>query len=58
MTQFCLPDLGEGLPEAEIQSWHVQQNDWIERDQPMVAIETAKAVVDIPAPFSSTRRED
>lgn len=52
MTQFCLPDLGEGLPEAEIQRWHVQQNDWIERDQPMVAIETAKAVVDIPAPFS------
>jgi 2-oxoisovalerate dehydrogenase E2 component (dihydrolipoyl transacylase) len=52
MTQFFLPDLGEGLPEAEIQAWHIQENEWIERDQPLVAMETAKAVVDIPAPFS------
>ena len=52
MTIFNLPDLGEGLPDAEIREWYVQQNDIIKVDQPMVAMETAKALVDIPAPFS------
>jgi 2-oxoisovalerate dehydrogenase E2 component (dihydrolipoyl transacylase) len=52
MTTFNLPDLGEGLPDAEIREWYVQQNDFIKVDQPMVAMETAKALVDIPAPFS------
>lgn len=52
MTTFNLPDLGEGLPDAEIREWYVQLNDIIEVDQPMVAMETAKALVDIPAPFS------
>lgn len=52
MTIFNLPDLGEGLPDAEIREWYVQPNDVIKVDQPMVAMETAKALVDIPAPFS------
>jgi len=52
MTTFNLPDLGEGLPDAEIREWYVQVDDNIKVDQPMVAMETAKALVDIPAPFS------
>lgn len=52
MTTFNLPDLGEGLPDAEIREWYIQLNDYIHADQPMVAMETAKALVDIPAPFS------
>jgi 2-oxoisovalerate dehydrogenase E2 component (dihydrolipoyl transacylase) len=52
MTTFNLPDLGEGLPDAEIREWYVQPNDVIKVDQPMVAMETAKALVDIPAPFT------
>jgi 2-oxoisovalerate dehydrogenase E2 component (dihydrolipoyl transacylase) len=51
MTTFYLPDLGEGLAEAIIQEWHVKLNDEIVTDQNMVSVETAKAVVDIPAPF-------
>ncbi|MES2141271.1 MAG: dihydrolipoamide acetyltransferase family protein [Pseudomonadota bacterium] len=52
MTQFCLPDLGEGLPDAEIRRWYISVGDLIKVDEPMVEMETAKAVVDIPAPFS------
>jgi len=51
---FNLPDLGEGLPEAIIREWYVKEGDAIELDQPMVAMETAKALVDVPAPFSGT----
>jgi pyruvate dehydrogenase E2 component (dihydrolipoamide acetyltransferase) len=52
MKRFNLPDLGEGLQEAEIVRWHVAVGDRIEVDQPMVAMETAKAVVEVPAPFA------
>lgn len=52
MKTFNLPDLGEGLPEAEIVTWHVKQGDEITLDQPMLSVETAKAVVEVPAPFS------
>jgi 2-oxoisovalerate dehydrogenase E2 component (dihydrolipoyl transacylase) len=52
MSLFYLPDLGEGLPDAEIRQWYVNAGDIIKADTPMVAMETAKAVVDIPAPFS------
>lgn len=52
MKTFHLPDLGEGLPDAEVRKWYVQVGDEIIVDQPMVAMETAKAVVDIPAPCS------
>jgi 2-oxoisovalerate dehydrogenase E2 component (dihydrolipoyl transacylase) len=52
MKIFKLPDLGEGLQEAEIVKWHVKVGDEIKADAPMVSVETAKAVVDIPAPYS------
>lgn len=52
MTTFNLPDLGEGLPEAEIVAWHVKEGDQIAVDQPMLSVETAKAVVDVPSPYT------
>jgi 2-oxoisovalerate dehydrogenase E2 component (dihydrolipoyl transacylase) len=52
MTTFNLPDLGEGLAEAEIVRWHVKAGDTVKVDQPMVAVETAKAVVEVPSPYS------
>ncbi len=51
MKVFNLPDLGEGLTEAEIHEWHVKVGDTVKTDQLMVSMETAKAVVDVPAPF-------
>jgi pyruvate dehydrogenase E2 component (dihydrolipoamide acetyltransferase) len=51
MKIFKLPDLGEGLQEAEIVKWHIKVGEEIRADQPMVSVETAKAVVDIPAPY-------
>lgn len=54
MTTFNLPDLGEGLPEAEIVAWHVKEGDHVEVDQPMVSVETAKAVVEVPSPYKGT----
>jgi pyruvate dehydrogenase E2 component (dihydrolipoamide acetyltransferase) len=50
MNVFKLPDLGEGLAEAEIHEWHVNVGDTIKQDQPLVSVETAKAIVDIPSP--------
>ncbi len=52
MTTFNLPDLGEGLPEAEIVAWHVKEGDSVTVDQPMLSVETAKAVVDVPSPYT------
>src|SRR5205823_7687504 len=49
---FNLPDLGEGLQEAEIVEWHVKPGDAIESDQAMVSVETDKAIVEVPAPYS------
>ncbi len=54
MTVFKLPDLGEGLSEAEILRWHVKVGDQIEVDAPMLSVETAKAVVEVPSPLSGT----
>jgi 2-oxoisovalerate dehydrogenase E2 component (dihydrolipoyl transacylase) len=51
MKIFKLPDLGEGLQEAEIVQWHVKAGDAVKTDQPMVSVETEKAIVDIPAPY-------
>ena len=51
MNIFKLPDLGEGLQEAEIVLWHVKVGDEVTVDQPLLSVETAKAIVDIPAPF-------
>ena len=50
MTEFRLPDLGEGLTEAEIVSWHVAAGDRVVADQPLLSVETEKAVVDLPSP--------
>lgn len=50
MKQFRLPDLGEGLQEAEIIAWHVQPGDTVEVDQLLVSVETAKAIVEVPSP--------
>jgi len=52
MTPFNLPDLGEGLKEAEIVTWHVAEGDHVVIDQPLVSVETEKAVVEIPSPQS------
>lgn len=49
---FNLPDLGEGLEEAEIVAWHVSPGDHVVADQPLVSVETAKAVIEVPAPWS------
>lgn len=54
MKIFNLPDLGEGLAEAEIQQWHVQAGDVVKADDVIVSLETAKALVDIPSPYSGT----
>ncbi len=54
MTTFVLPDLGEGLQEAEIVTWHVSEGDHVIADQPLVSVETDKAVVEVPAPYSGT----
>lgn len=51
MKHFKLPDLGEGLQEAEIMQWHVVPGDVVKADQLLVSVETAKALVDIPAPY-------
>ncbi|ALI02430.1 pyruvate dehydrogenase complex dihydrolipoyllysine-residue acetyltransferase [Pseudomonas sp. FW306-02-F02-AA] len=51
MKYFKLPDLGEGLQEAEIVEWHVKVGDTVKADQLLVSVETAKALVDIPAPY-------
>ncbi|TVR92435.1 MAG: 2-oxo acid dehydrogenase subunit E2 [Wenzhouxiangellaceae bacterium] len=52
MKVFNLPDLGEGLPDAEIVEWLVKEGDQVELDQPMVSMETAKAVVEVPSPYT------
>jgi pyruvate dehydrogenase E2 component (dihydrolipoamide acetyltransferase) len=49
---FHLPDLGEGLPDATVVEWLVKEGDVIKLDEPLVSMETAKAVVEVPAPYS------
>ncbi|MGM1063338.1 dihydrolipoamide acetyltransferase family protein [Saccharothrix sp. Mg75] len=51
MPDFRLPDLGEGLTEGEIVTWLVSVGDRVAVDQPVVEVETAKAVVEVPCPF-------
>jgi pyruvate dehydrogenase E2 component (dihydrolipoamide acetyltransferase) len=57
MSVFRLPDLGEGLQDAEIVTWHVTEGDHVIADQPLVSVETDKAVVEVPAPYSGTVRK-
>jgi 2-oxoisovalerate dehydrogenase E2 component (dihydrolipoyl transacylase) len=49
---FMLPDLGEGLTEAEVVEWHVAPGDEVQVDQVVVTVETAKASVDVPCPYA------
>ncbi|WP_338120521.1 biotin/lipoyl-containing protein, partial [Tsukamurella tyrosinosolvens] len=51
---FLLPDLGEGLTEADILSWRVGVGDTVTVDQVVVEVETAKAAVEVPVPFAGT----
>ena len=52
MKAFRLPDLGEGLQEAEIREWHVREGDSVKADDRLVSVETEKAVVEVPAPWT------
>ena len=56
-SQFTLPDVGEGLTEAEIVAWRVQPGDPIAVNQVIVEIETAKSLVELPSPFAGTVSE-
>jgi pyruvate dehydrogenase E2 component (dihydrolipoamide acetyltransferase) len=51
---FLLPDVGEGLTEAEIVTWKVKVGDVVVLNQPLVDIETAKATVELPSPYAGT----
>ncbi|RUQ03396.1 biotin/lipoyl-containing protein, partial [Curtobacterium sp. HSID17257] len=53
-AEFPLPDVGEGLTEAEIVQWRVAIGDEIAVDQVLVEIETAKSLVELPSPFAGT----
>jgi 2-oxoisovalerate dehydrogenase E2 component (dihydrolipoyl transacylase) len=50
--EFRLPDLGEGLTESDLVSWHVKVGDRVELNEVIAEVETAKALVDIPSPFA------
>ena len=52
LKNFKLPDVGEGLTEADIVRWHVQPGDKVTINQIIVEIETAKAVVELPSPYA------
>jgi pyruvate dehydrogenase E2 component (dihydrolipoamide acetyltransferase) len=54
VADYLLPDVGEGLTEAEIVSWHVKEGDVIEINDIVVEIETAKSLVELPSPYAGT----
>ena len=54
MAVFKLPDLGEGLTEAEVLRWLVAPGDTVTLNQPIVEVETAKAAVEVPSPYAGT----
>ena len=51
---FNLPDLGEGLTEADLVTWLVEEGQTIVVDQPIAEVETAKALVEVPSPYEGT----
>ena len=53
---FFLPDLGEGLTDAEVLRWLVTEGETVTVDQPVVEVETAKSVVEVPTPYGGTVR--
>ncbi|ALO45509.1 dihydrolipoamide acetyltransferase family protein [Pseudohongiella spirulinae] len=54
MKYFKLPDLGEGLQDAEIVEWHIKAGEQVTEDQIILSVETAKAIVELPAPQAGT----
>lgn len=56
IAEFRLPDLGEGLPDAEIVQWLVAEGDPVTLNQPIAEVETAKAIVELPSPFAGVVR--
>lgn len=56
-VEFALPDVGEGLTEAEVVRWLVEPGDEVDEDQPVAEVETDKAVVEVPAPVTGTARK-
>src|SRR5690242_10181728 len=56
MSQFLLPDLGEGLEVAQLVQWLVQVGDAVQLNQAICQVETAKALVDIPSPYAGMVR--
>ena len=57
IREFKLPDVGEGLTEAELVAWHVEPGDTVSEDQVVAEVETDKAVVEVPAPVDGTVKE-
>lgn len=57
IREFALPDLGEGLTESEIVAWHVAVGDTVSLNQPLASVETAKAIVELPSPYSGVVTE-
>ncbi|RJX46842.1 biotin/lipoyl-containing protein [Halonotius pteroides] len=57
VREFALPDIGEGLAEAEIVSWLVDPGETVSEDQPLAEVETDKAVVEVPSPVDGTVEE-
>jgi pyruvate dehydrogenase E2 component (dihydrolipoamide acetyltransferase) len=54
VRSFLLPDLGEGLTEAEVVAWHVAPGDTVALNEVLVEVETEKAVAELPSPFAGT----
>ena len=52
IVEFKLPDVGEGLEEGEVVSWLVAPGDAVARDQPLVEVQTDKALVELPSPVA------
>ncbi|MFD7892996.1 biotin/lipoyl-containing protein, partial [Streptomyces albidoflavus] len=57
VREFKMPDVGEGLTEAEILKWYVQPGDTVTDGQVVCEVETAKAAVELPIPFDGTVSE-
>ncbi|WP_306464130.1 biotin/lipoyl-containing protein, partial [Streptomyces sp. SID8380] len=57
LREFKMPDVGEGLTEAEILGWYVQPGDTVTDGQVVCEVETAKAAVELPIPFDGVVRE-
>lgn len=57
VKEFKVPDLGEGLTEAEIVNWLVKPGDTVELNQPLVEVETEKAIVEVPSPYAGVIKD-